>query len=170
MCKAFCQSNSVVFDIIDSYFAQTYAHPGCASNNRSIIPSGTTAQTIFGYEWRSVTGNPGAGYYGKNPLVLSGIYSPTGGWHKLQDSFTIKYPFKTGYKYDIIFECTFDDGDPNYGPHPPILQVQLTNTPNYTYGKNCFNDPDRNTPEYDLTRVIKSISSICWYSNNRICP
>lgn len=141
--------DSTVFDIYNSYFAQTFAGSQHCSSYRQCVPAGTYAQTIFGYEWRGVTGNPGAAYLDKNPLTLSGIYYPDHGWKKEQDSFTIKYLFQKGYKYRIVMKCNFGDGDPNYGPHPPALQLQLTNTPDYTYGRDCYVDTTP-IPAYDL--------------------
>jgi len=153
-CDLFAQTDSVVFDIYNSFFAQTYARPGCPEPTRVDIPGGSAPQTIFGYQWQGVTGDPGAAYYGKNPLVLDGINnSPPYVPSKYQDGFTIKYPFKSGYRYDIVVDLAFADYDPHSGPHPPALQMQLTNTPNYTYGRDCLaSPPTTNAPDYDLTQ------------------
>jgi hypothetical protein len=147
--NASCQISSVKFDIYNSFFAQTYAHPGCPTPDRGVIPASSYAQTIFGYEWRTVSGVPGAGYYGKNPMAFGGTYQPEGGWHKTQDGFTINYPFIAGHQYEIVFKCNFTDIDPNYGLHPSALQVGLVNSPQYLSTRDCFLTESVN-PVYNL--------------------
>jgi len=46
-------------------------------------------------------------------MTLGGTYSPTDGWDKLEDSFTIQFPFKGGYRYNITMYLGFDDIDQN---------------------------------------------------------
>jgi hypothetical protein len=144
-----CQIDSTVFDFLSNRINQDIHNVVCSY--RGNVPSGSHSQIYSGHEFRGVTGNPKGNYTTVVDLKLLGlpaIYSPQGGWHKSESSFTIKYHFKAGYKYTFAFTNYFSDSDPNYGPHPPTLQAQLTNSPDYTNARDCYSDDP--TPEINL--------------------
>jgi Secretion system C-terminal sorting domain len=145
--KSYCQN--VAFDFYGGYILQDI-HVTCPAPARGNVPAGSHQQVFQGYEFRGVTGNPHGNYYGSThtyPLTIGTWYDP--GHYIDQDGFTLKYPFKAGYKYTITFTCVYKlGGVVDYSNSFPVLQALLTNTPDYTYGRDCYSDAS--TPDYDL--------------------